>query len=62
MNKKQQKRRSEIIKALSDLSRGGWSRSRREDYASLEQELAIIEGRLRLHDPRKPYDPNLNPG
>lgn len=39
MTRKQQKRRLEIIRQLSDLSRGGWKGARYEDYAPLEAEL-----------------------
>lgn len=45
MTKKQQKRRSEIIKMLSDLSRGGWKNARYDDYAPLEADLRQLEGR-----------------
>lgn len=44
MNKAQRKRRSEIIRQLSELSRNGWARARYEDYASLEIELRELEG------------------
>lgn len=40
---KKQKRRLEIIRALSDLSRNGWAGARREDYAPLEAELRELE-------------------
>jgi hypothetical protein len=36
---RKQKRRIEIINALSELSRDGWSRARFGDYQSLEAEL-----------------------
>jgi hypothetical protein len=47
MSRKDQKRRSEIIRALSNLSRGGWVSARYEDYAPLEKELREIEGRAK---------------
>lgn len=40
---KHKKRRSEIIRQLSDLSKGGWRGARYEDYAPLEAELRKIE-------------------
>jgi hypothetical protein len=40
---KQKKRRMEIIRILSDLSRNGWASARYEDYAALEAELRRIE-------------------
>lgn len=40
---KNQKRRIEIIKILSDLSRNGWANARHEDYAALEAELRRLE-------------------
>ena len=43
MSNKQQKRRMEIIRILSDLSRNGWANARYEDYAALEAELRRIE-------------------
>lgn len=39
MTKTQRKRRSEIIRQLSELSRDGWARARYEDYSPLEKEL-----------------------
>lgn len=42
MTQKQQKRRLEIIRELSDLSKDGWSRARFEDYAPLEDELRTL--------------------
>lgn len=43
---KMQKRRSEIIKMLSELSRNGWEAAKEYDYKPLERELAAIEGKL----------------
>lgn len=43
LTKKQKSRRSEIIRQLSDLSRGGWARARYEDYAALEAELRELD-------------------
>lgn len=45
MTKAQRKRRSEIIRLLSDLSRDGWARARYDDYHPLEVELRRIEER-----------------
>ena len=42
MNKKL-KRRSEIIKVLSDLSRNGWANALPIDYEPLERELRELE-------------------
>ena len=41
-------RRSQIIRALSDLSRDGWNGVRPEDYQPLEAELRAIEERTAL--------------
>jgi hypothetical protein len=38
-----QKRRSEIIKQLSDLSRNGWAGALECDYKPLEKELAELD-------------------
>lgn len=43
MTRKQQKRRLEIIRQLSELARGGWKNARYEDYAPLEAELREME-------------------
>jgi hypothetical protein len=43
MSKNSKKRRIEIIKILSDLSRNGWANARREDYVALEAELRRLE-------------------
>jgi hypothetical protein len=43
MTKAQAKRRSEIVRALSDLSRNGWANALPCDYEPLERELRIIE-------------------
>lgn len=43
MTKSQRRRRSEIIKLLSDMSRGGWAGAVFEDYAALEAELRRLE-------------------
>lgn len=40
---KNQKRRIEIIKILSDLSRNGWANARAGDYEALEAELRRLE-------------------
>lgn len=40
---KKQKRRIELIKALSDLSRNGWANAKPYDYQPLEAELAKLE-------------------
>jgi hypothetical protein len=40
-----QRRRIEIIKALSELSRNGWANSRPEDYLPLEAELRELESK-----------------
>lgn len=45
MSCKDRKRHSEIIRALSDLSRDGWKGARPDDYLPLEAELARLEGR-----------------
>ena len=45
MTRKQKQRRIEIIKQLSELSRGGWAGARFEDYAPLENELRKLEDR-----------------
>jgi hypothetical protein len=39
---KQIRRRSQIIRILSDLSRNGWANARPADYQPLEAELAAI--------------------
>lgn len=39
------KRRSEIIRLLSELSRNGWRDARPCDYEPLERELRSLEGR-----------------
>jgi hypothetical protein len=41
-----QRRRREIIRALSDLSRDGWSAAKHFDYAPLEAELREINRAL----------------
>ena len=47
MTKKQMKqRRSEIIQALSDLSRNGWVSALPCDYQPLERELESLEDQL----------------
>jgi hypothetical protein len=43
MTRAQRKRRTEIIKALSDLSRDGWRNARRCDWEALESELRELE-------------------
>lgn len=43
MTRAQQKRRSEIIKTLSDLSRNGWANALPCDYEPLEKELRELE-------------------
>jgi len=43
MTKRQKERRSEIIRALSELSRKGWRDARLCDYEPLERELREIE-------------------
>ena len=40
---KKQKRRIEIIKALSDLSRDGWRNAKPCDYEALERELGEMK-------------------
>jgi len=42
MTRQQKRRKSEIIRALSDLSRDGWSRAHSEDWEPLEKELDAI--------------------
>lgn len=37
------KRRTQIIKELSDLSRNGWANARPCDYEPLERELTAID-------------------
>lgn len=44
MSRKNRKRRSEIIRILSYLSRNGWANARYEDYAALEAELRRLVG------------------
>jgi hypothetical protein len=39
------KRRSEIIRILSDLSRNGWANARTGDYEALEAELRRLESK-----------------
>lgn len=39
------KRRMEIIRALSAMSRNGWANARFEDYHPLEVELAQLEAK-----------------
>jgi len=46
MARDKKRRRLEIIRMLSDLSRGGWQRARYEDYAPLEAELRKLENDL----------------
>lgn len=41
------KRRSVIIKELSDMSRDGWKNARPTDYLPLEAELREIERKLK---------------
>lgn len=41
-----QKRRSELIKQLSDLSRNGWANAMEYDYKPLEKELAEIDNAI----------------
>lgn len=43
MAKNQAKRRSEIIRQLSELSRNGWENARPSDYQPLERELSEID-------------------
>lgn len=43
MTSRDKKRRSEIIRELCRLARGGWVNARREDYAPLEAELRALE-------------------
>lgn len=43
MTKAQQKRRSELIRQLSELSRNGWASAQEYDYKPLEKELAELE-------------------
>lgn len=43
MTRKQRARRIEIIKALSDLSRGGWANAKASDWEPLEAELRSLE-------------------
>jgi hypothetical protein len=43
MTAKQRRRRMEIIRILSDLSRNGWANAQYEDYATLEAELRRLE-------------------
>jgi hypothetical protein len=43
MTSKQKRRRIELIKQLSDLSRNGWAHARFEDYTPLEKELRELE-------------------
>jgi hypothetical protein len=45
MTKAQAKRRLEIIKLLSDLSKNGWRDAKPYDYEPLERELRKIEAR-----------------
>jgi hypothetical protein len=42
---KHAKRRTEIIKALADLSKKGWANARPCDYEPLERELRALEAR-----------------
>lgn len=44
MNRRDRKRRIEIIRQLCELSRDGWRNARYEDYAPLEAELRQIDG------------------
>jgi hypothetical protein len=44
--KKDQARRSEIIKQLSELSRDGWWRACRYDYVPLERELRELTEKM----------------
>ena len=41
--KQKQQRRSQIIRELSDLSRGGWKNAKPCDYQPLESELRELE-------------------
>jgi hypothetical protein len=43
MTKTQKKRRSAIIRELSNLSKNGWNNARPEDYLPLESELRALE-------------------
>lgn len=43
MTKAQKKRRIEIIKQLSDLSKNGWANARPCDYEPLERELRELQ-------------------
>lgn len=43
MTRKQKKRRTEIIRQLSDLSKDSWRNARYEDYAPLEAELRKLQ-------------------
>ena len=45
MKRKDAKRRSQIIKELSDLARNSWANAKPCDYEPLEKELAEIEAR-----------------
>lgn len=40
---KKSDRKSEIVRALSELSRRGWDRARPCDYEPLERELRALE-------------------
>jgi hypothetical protein len=42
LTRKEQQRRSQIIKELSALSHNGWSNARAVDYRPLEKELAAF--------------------
>lgn len=43
------KRRAEIIRLLSELSRDGWAASQPSDYEPLERELREIEQHASRH-------------
>lgn len=49
---KDQKRRGEIIRALSDLAKGGWAGAKPYDYQPLEQELQQINDKEQGNEPR----------
>jgi hypothetical protein len=42
MTNHQIKRRREIIRILSELSRGGWANAHPTDYLALEAELRVL--------------------
>ena len=43
LTKHQQKRRSDLIRQLSDLSRNGWAIAKPYDYQALEAELRGLD-------------------